>query len=420
MLEILITLTAVAMFGLLNFGKWFQSERWAATITPLASIMGSGFLISAPLLAGVVGNAAPLVMAGLLLVAWFLGDAIRYNIQNAEPLETKGEPSDNSPDHRLHRSHGHISRLPINDLERFSHLILAFAYFISVTYYVQLLCKFSLHSLGIDDPTFARILGTVILTGISLVGFGFGLRVIEKVEGYAIDLNLAMISALLMGLVGYNLQLWGTGKWALPEFSSTPSTWDAIRISMGLLVVVQGFETSRFLGAEHSASQRVETMKWAQGLAAIIYLVFLSLMLVVNTPAQSGKNADVTAIITLAGTVSFLLPTMLTVAAVGSQFSAAVADEAGCGGLLSHLVGRWLDSRTAYLAIGAITVLLIWSVDVKQIISLASRAFALFYCLQCLVAALVAWPSGSRFRATWYGGLGVLALVVAGLGKSAE
>lgn len=418
MLETLIILTAVALFGVLTFSKVFRTSQWAATVTPLASIMGSGFLISAPLLAGVVGNYSPLVMGGLLITAWFLGGAVRFNIANAEPLV---ESESGSSEHKSHNGHAEISRLPLNGIEKLSHLILAFAYFISVTYYIQLLCKFSLHSLGIESMVTARVLGTVLLSSISVVGFLFGLKIIEKVEDYAIDLNLSMIGALLVGLVGHNLQLWQTGQWNLPALASGPSTWDAIRICMGLLVVVQGFETSRFLGAEHSAEQRITTMRWAQGIASAIYLVFLTLMLVVNTPEQAGKDADVTAIITLAGTVAAVLPIMLTIAAVGSQFSAAVADEAGCGGLLSNLAGRWLNSRTAYLAIGGITVVLMWSVDVKQIISLASRAFALFYCLQCVVASIIAWSEKKDTpRALWYGMLALTCLLITVLGESAE
>ena len=42
---------------------------------------GSGFLVSAPLPAGIVGNLAVICMAGLLLLAYGVGGAIRFNIR---------------------------------------------------------------------------------------------------------------------------------------------------------------------------------------------------------------------------------------------------------------------------------------------------------------------------------------------------
>ena len=81
--------------------------------------MGSGFLISAPLLACVVGNYAMLSMSVLLLISYSIGSAIRFNIENFEPIQDKV---------------GLSQKMAI-----FSRIILAIAYFISVTYYIQLL-----------------------------------------------------------------------------------------------------------------------------------------------------------------------------------------------------------------------------------------------------------------------------------------
>jgi hypothetical protein len=56
----------------------------------LASIMGSGFLVSAPLLGGIVGNLAVVCMAMLLVLAYAVGGAIRFNIRHFEPIENVG------------------------------------------------------------------------------------------------------------------------------------------------------------------------------------------------------------------------------------------------------------------------------------------------------------------------------------------
>jgi len=154
------------------------------------------------------------------------------------------------------------------------------------------------------------------------------------------------------------------------------------------LIVVQGFETSRYLGDQHPADQRIATMRAAQLLSAAIYLLFIGLATVLF---HDGLGADVTAIISMTKPVAVVLPLLLSIAAIGSQFSAAVADNSGAGGLIEDITHRKLPIRYAYLLILLITVALTWETNVNGIIAYASRAFALFYMLQCLVAFLVAW-----------------------------
>ena len=57
-----------------------------------------------------------------------------------------------------------------------------------------------------------------------------------------------------------------------------------------------------------------------------------------------------------------------------------------------------ISPKHAYLVIGAVATCVIWATDVVSIVTLASRAFALFYALQCLVAVLVARHKGDRGR----------------------
>jgi hypothetical protein len=62
------------------------SPVWRATVTPLASIVGSGFLVSFPLLTHDLGFYALIAMAGLAVFAYPFGGAIRFNILHGEPL----------------------------------------------------------------------------------------------------------------------------------------------------------------------------------------------------------------------------------------------------------------------------------------------------------------------------------------------
>jgi len=401
-LNLLIIVIAVSVAGYLAFSRRLStSSNWKATVTPLASIMGSGFLVSAPLLAGVVGNLAVVCMAVLLVLAYLVGGAIRFNIRHFEPIE--------NADHGLVQNVAFLSRV-----------VLAGAYFISVTYYLQLLAAFLLNIAGVSDQVAAHMITTLLLAIIGIIGIWRGLNKLEAVEKYAVSLNLGMIGALLVGLAVYNVGLLMGGDWALPTISSRIGFHD-VRILLGLLIVVQGFETSRYLGDEHPAEQRIATMRMAQLLSAMIYLVFIALATVLF---HDGLGADVTAIIGMTRPVALVLPLLLTIAAIGSQFSAAVADNAAAGGLIEDITRRKLPIRYAYALILLITVALTWETDVNGIIAYASRAFALFYTLQCAVAFLVAWRlrdlPGRPRRLVTFAFLAVICLLVFALGLPSE
>jgi len=402
MLNILIVVVALAVAAYLALSKRLGASKvWKATVTPLASIMGSGFLVSAPLLAGLVGKWAVLCMAVLLVVAYAVGHVIRFNIRYFEPME--------------HDGYG-----PVQDAAFVSRVVLAGAYFISVTYYLQLLAAFALNAVGVQGELWANMVTTFILLAIGVVGMWRGLDELEKVEGYAISLNLGMIAALLLALLVYNIQLFVGGDWQLPGISSRIDFHD-MRVLLGLLIVVQGFETSRFLGDEHPAEQRISTMRMAQWISGVIYLVFIGLATVLF---QEGMGSDVTAIIKMTAPVAVVLPVLLSFAAIGSQFSAAVADNSGAGGLLEDITQRKLPVRFAYLLIMLITVALTWQTNVNAIIAYASRAFALFYMIQCLVAFMVAWTkrdlSKRNLRLVAYACIGFICLAVFALGLPAE
>jgi hypothetical protein len=398
MLNVIIIAIAVALTGYLAFSKRVAgSSNWKATATPLASIMGSGFLVSAPLLAGIVGNLAVVSMGVLLVLAYMVGGAIRFNIRHFEPIENKG-------------------RGTAQDIAFLSRLVLTGAYFISITYYLQLLAAFLLNAVGVHDETAAHGITTVLLLTIGGIGIWRGLGELESVEKYFVSLNLGIIGALIAGLAIYNLQLALGGTWALPAISSTIDLHD-VRVLLGLLIVVQGFETSRYLGDEHPAEQRIATMRMAQLVSTAIYLVFIGLATVLF---HDGLGADVTAIIGMTAPVALVLPLLLSVAAIGSQFSAAVADSAGAGGLIEDITHRKVPIRYAYLLILAVTVALTWETNVNQIIAYASRAFALYYVLQCVVAFVVAWQQKElkrrAVRLTTFAFLALVCLLVFAFG----
>ncbi|EAQ80752.1 hypothetical protein [Blastopirellula marina] len=401
MTNIVILLVALSLAGYLAFSRRLaRSEFWKATSTPLASIMGSGFLVSAPLMAGVAGYYALFAIGALLIFAYGVGAAIRFNIANFEPIENEqGTPQ---------------------TIAVVSRVVLAGAYFISVTYYLQLLAAFSLSGIGIENALFEHVITTALLVTIGGIGMWRGLDMLENLEKYTIALNLGMIGALLAALMIYNAQMWGSGDWKLPDVTARLD-FHGLRVLLGLLIVVQGFETSRYLGAEHSADLRIRTMRWSQIISGLIYVAFIALATVLF---RSNMDADVTAIIKMTRPVALLLPALLSIAAVGSQFSAAVADEEAAGGLIEDITHRKISIRAAYVIILTVTIFLTWATDVNQIIAYASRAFALFYMLQCVIALLVAGRkkelSARLPRLVLFALLSLLCLAVFLLGLPAE
>jgi len=101
-------------------------------------------------------------------------------------------------------------------------------------------------------------------------------------------------------------------------------------------------------------------------LLLVAYMVFIALATVLF---HDGLGADVTAVIGMIAPVAMVLPILLSVAAVGSQFSAAIADSEGAGGLLEDITRGRLSSRHGYLIILAVTVALTLVTNVNQIIA---------------------------------------------------
>jgi hypothetical protein len=397
---ILIVATLLAWY-LASASRLRRSSRWKATVTPLASIMGSGFLVSAPLLASIVGTLAIICMAALLALAYAAGGAIRFNIRHFEPIEN--------------------SQLgPAQTIAFLSRIVLAGAYFVSVTYYLQLLSAFLANAVGIENETINDLTTSILLMIICGIGMWRGLGMLEGVERYTVAVNLGMIAALLIGLAVYNAELLVHGTWALPAISSRIDFHD-LRVLLGLLVIVQGFETSRYLGDEHPAQERIATMQFAQILSAAIYLVFIGL---VTALFHENMRADVTAITAMALPVASVLPVLISVAAIGSQFSAAVADSEGSGGLIEDITHHRVPVAYAYLLILLVTLALTWETNVYGIIAYASRAFALFYMLQCMVAFVVAWQlkelSARPLRLAGFAMLAIACFLVFALGLPSE
>ena len=80
-----------------------------------------------------------------------------------------------------------------------------------------------------------------------------------------------------------------------------------------------------------------------------------------------------------------------------------------------------MSPRQAYALLTVIGLGLTWTVNVFEIISYASRAFAAYYALQAAIAAVTAWRAGERsWRPALFAALTVLGLAIVLFGQPVE
>lgn len=342
---------------------------WRATVTPLASIIGSGFLVVVPLLAGIAGPMSVLAIGAIVALSFWLGAAVRYNIVHDGRAPVPGS--------------GRI----VPTLERLSDIALAAAYVISITFYVRLMCSFVLAGIHTHSDFNADVLATLVLAFIGLYGWRRGLLGLERLEEYSVTIKLAIIAALLFGLAWHDVAKgYDLSGLPMPDMS----VWDTLRQLAGMVLIVQGFETSKYLDAQYDAPLRARSMLLAQVVAGVIYVAFVVLAMPLMGPL-AHQSPDETAIIHLSGTITLVLPVMLVVAAAMSQFSAAIADTIGAGGVAEREVKGRISCQLCYPVITGMAIVLIWTANIFEVIALASRAFAFYYLLQALLAARLAW-----------------------------
>jgi len=397
-------LTALAIGGCigLNLPKIRNANFWRATVTPLASIIGSGFLVVVPLLAHTTGSLSLAAILGIVLISLWLGSAMRFNILHLPRLAQLGD------------------RRAVDILERLSNLALLAAYTVSVAFYVRLLSSFALTAFGSNSELYGNILTTVLLSGIGLYGLSKGLHGLERLEEYSVSVKLAIILALLVGLAYHDV----TPHQSVPALHlPTQGWWHSVQVLFGMLLIVQGFETSKYLGSAYSENLRAKSMLLAQLIAGVIYVLFVLLALPTMGQFYSVKPSE-TAVIDLSRDVSVALPALLIIAAIMSQFSAAVADTIGSGGVAEYESNQRVSPRYAYLAVVALSIGLVWVSNIFEIIALASKTFAFYYLLQ---AALAFWLAKNldhikfrKFRIVSFASLVCLMFIVVLVAKSAE
>lgn len=391
---ILVVTALVA--AVLFWPRLAQAKLWRASITPLASIIGSGFLVLGPILAQAYGLWTPVAMAVLCAFAYAIGATVRFNIIALDQ-----------------QAHGRVT----DRLETLASWALSFAYIISVAYYLNLLGAFAVSLTPWDTVLSARIVTSAVFAVILIVGWTKGFTALERLEQISVGLKLAIIGGLLFGLAWFF-----AGKVQQDALVIRPAVttgWAGLWLLFGLLVTVQGFETSRYLGQDYDAQTRVRSMRLAQGMSSVIYMIYVVLIAYVFQSNQIETSE--TAIIDMMAVVAPILPLLLVLAALAAQFSAAVADTSGAGGLIFELTKGRVSVKLGYAVLGGLGIAITWGADVFVIISWASKAFAAYYALQAAIAVGLAKRAGAgRARLLFFAAVSGLCLAAMMFGSAVE
>lgn len=331
-------------------------------------------------------------MVLLSILAYAIGSIIRFNIQYAETYLID------------HPNSG------VAKLEKLSQWVLGVAYAISVAFYTSLFTAFLSDRLSISDPMFMRWATTVLLLTIMAIAFKRGARGLESIELVAVTIKLAIIIGVLIALSSYDVI--NNMSWFKHDAIKLLSTWDSVAMLAGMLMVTQGFETTRFMGRHYSKAVRINAARYSQWIATVIYIVFIGLTCPLFLEFPIVELNETTISQTL-GQVVMVLPVMLLVAATASQLSAALADTIGGGGLLSELIPIKLTDNLFYMGVVLLAIILIWSANVFQIINYASKGFGAYYLLQVLITfGVLRKQSNVRSKIMKFLACGLLALIL--------
>jgi hypothetical protein len=237
-----------------------------------------------------------------------------------------------------------------------------------------------------------------------LIGVTKGLDDLSILEKWGLYITLMIIVLLVGGFAWYGWNAWQSTA-GIVSFKATEHTpWEILTIVAGTLIVVQGFETPRYLGETFDSQTRVNASRWSQIISTVVYLTFIAVaMPLVHT--LNGQYDD-NSLMKLAGVASSLLIAPLVIAAAMSQFSAAVADTLAATGNMQEMTHERLKEKFGTLLVGGGAIALSWNANTLEILALASRAFAFYYLLQCLVAISVSKSTTQKI------GMAVIAIIL--------
>lgn len=363
------------------------SSTYQATVVPLANIMDVGFILFSPAIVLLVGFRAPFFMLGICLVAIAAGTVIAYNIRHYEPIAGRGGVPD-----------------WIANVAQWS---LLGASTVNIAYYTIVLVTLMLLPFEANTTDRRTLIGVILLGTLVLIGMRGGMDALNRVGDRTTAFNLAAVIGIVVTFIVANAQEALGGRWDLgpsPDLGT-----EEIRKMIGLFAIVQGFEASRYIGVRFAAEQRVSTMRVAQAVSTVVFVVFMVTLLLAFLPPVPDLPTDGRAIFAVSGLIGGLLPWLLLLAALGSQTSAIIGATSSRSDML---VNKRFPRRTTFPMILVPAILVVIFVDLNVAVNLASRVFAAFFTIQASLAVLLARRHENLLAAIGFAGVGLMMLTI--------
>ena len=390
-----IGVAAVVLVGcalVLYSSRVQTSQRYQATVVPLANIMDVGFIVMSPAIVLLAGYWSPVFMLGICLLAIITGFVIAYNIRHYEPLIETDDP--------------------INRVGRMARFALVIASVTNIAYYTLLLTGLLLWPLGIYSDTNLAIGGTVILSALIVVGLAGGMEMLNTLGDRTTAFNLSAVLAVVAAFITYNIQELFAGTLNFPAVDTALGA-DDLRKIIGLFVLVQGFEAARYIGVRFAAEERISTMRVAQIISSLVFVAFIASSLILFVEVKTDFSQ--TAIFKVSDEMGDFMPWLILFAAIGSQTSAIVnATSSRSDMLVTYKVPR--KATFLILLVPAIAIFLL--TDINQAVALASRVFAIYFILQGLIALILARRAKKWGAMAGFAGIMLAMSIVAVFGLS--
>jgi hypothetical protein len=256
------------------------------------------------------------------------------------------------------------------------------------------------------------VVGVILLATLVLVGMRGGMDTLNRIGDRTTAFNIAAVIGIVTTFVVANAQEALGGRWELGPSPALDA--EEIRKMIGLFAIVQGFEASRYIGVRFAAEQRISTMRVAQVVSTVVFVIFMVTLLLAFLPPPPGVPTDGRAIFAVSALVGGLLPWLLLLAALGSQTSAIIGATSSRSDML---VNNDFPRRVTFPMILVPAILVVIFVDLNVAVNLASRVFAAFFTIQASLAVLLAsrqrnWAAVAGFTAV---GLAMLTIFLFGL-----
>ena len=251
------------------------------------------------------------------------------------------------------------------------------------------------------------VISVTLLAVLVVIGMSGGMDWLNDAGNRTTAFNLAAVIGIVLAFIVANVQEALGGRWDLgpsPDLGT-----EEIRKMIGLFAVVQGFEASRYIGVRFGAERRVSTMRMAQGISTVVFVVFVVALLLAFLPTPEGIVKDGTAIFAVSELIDGALPWLLLTAAVGSQTSAIIgATSSRSDMLVNHKVAR----KTTFPIILLPAIKIVIFVDVNVAVNLASRVFAAYFTIQAVLAMILAARKKNRGAVAGFVGLALMMLAI--------